>query len=120
MKVLGYLAAFALGVLASQGISHFPHRDLRRVTVAFPENWPDGEFRPCWLSGPGSNPNDPGPLRNQPHLDCDRYVKGEIIHFTPTERLMTFNVQFEGTYSLSEETPRTCQRGNGATLVCEH
>jgi len=54
-----------------------------------------------------------------PQLDCDRFVKGELIHRTPMERIYALDVYFGGdSYGALEsrrrqvinETPWTCER----------
>ena len=61
-------------------------------------------------AGPGGAiypaPNRP----DLPQLDCDRFVKGEIIHRTPEDRVLVIDVEFSGDYVLSAETAWTCRR----------
>ena len=54
-----------------------------------------------------------------PQLDCDRFVKGEIIHRTPMERIFALDVDFGGDFHRAlesrrhqplNETPWTCER----------
>jgi len=89
-----------------------------RVVVAYPEHWPEGEYRNCFLDGPGHAAGfDSGQRSDLAHLDCDRYVKGEIIHKTPPDHIYVIDVEFFGDYKLSSETSWTC-RQNKASIDC--
>lgn len=91
----------------------------RRVVVAFPQDWSSDDYRNCYLNGPGHPSGfNPGPdRRDLPQLDCDRFVKGEVIHQTPETQLFVINVDFSGSYTLAQETTWTCQRRKDS-LVC--
>jgi len=84
----------------------------QRAVVAFPQNWSEGEYRNCYLNGPGhvAGFNPGSSRRDLPQLDCDRFVKGEIIHYTPESQMFVVDVMFSGNYTLCEETTWTCQR----------
>ena len=92
----------------------------QRVVVAFPKDWSsEGEYRNCYLNGPGNLYGfDPGPNRGDlPKLDCDRFIKGEVIHFTPQTRMFLMDVSFDGHYNLAQETTWTCRRSKDS-LEC--
>jgi hypothetical protein len=79
---------------------------IHRVVVAYPESWPSGEYRNCYLGG--SDPEHPG----LPMFDCD--VHG---HETPRSRMFVMDVKFSGDYTGKVDQAWTCQNG-GAELVC--
>jgi hypothetical protein len=90
------------------------------VLIAYPEHWQDGERRPCFL-GPKNGTTVKGTIGRDdlPQLDCDRFVKGEVIHQTPPERIFALDVDFVGDFYgalesrrayVINETPWTCQR----------
>lgn len=100
---------------------------VHHVLVAYPERWNEGDRRPCFL----------GPERSStvslaigqpdiPQLDCDRFVKGELIHRTPQERIFALDVIFALDIRkalesrkgyLNNETAWTCQR-KGDAITC--
>jgi hypothetical protein len=91
-----------------------------RVVVAFPSDWSsEGEYRNCYLNGPGYLYGfDPGPGRGDlPKLDCDRFVSGEVIHYTPQSRMLLIEVAFRGQYALAKETTWICRRSKDS-LEC--
>jgi len=90
-----------------------------RTVVAFPKDWQTGEYRNCYLNGPGGVAGfDPGPERRRlPQLDCDRFVKGEIVHHTPDSQMFVVDVVFSGNHTIGPETIWTCQR-SGSSLEC--
>ena len=91
-----------------------------RVVVAFPTDWSaEGEYRNCYLNGPGHLYGfDPGPGRaDLPKLDCDRFVKGEIIHYTPQSQMFLMDVAFKGHLALTQETIWICRRSKDS-LEC--
>jgi len=90
-----------------------------RVVVAYPEQWSEGDNRNCFLSaaGPGGAIY-PAPKRpDLPQLDCDRFVKGELIHKTPEDHVFVMDVEFSGDYLLSGETGWTCRKSQNS-LKC--
>lgn len=75
-----------------------------RLSVAFPEQWPENEPKNCYML----------PMS----LDCDRFVKGEVLHFTPQDRFLRIDVSFDGPMDRSMETTWTCER-TGNRLSCK-
>src|ERR1700732_826734 len=72
-----------------------------RAVVAFPQDWPERDYRNCYLNGSGHTAGfDPGSDRRElPQLDCDRFVKGEIIHHTPASQMFVVDVSLSGHYT---------------------
>jgi hypothetical protein len=104
--------ALRLSIMASVLLVSCGNARKQRAVVAFPQEWSEGEYRNCYLNGPGHVAGfNPGPSRRDlPQLDCDRFVDGEIIHHTSKNQIFVLDVSFSGNYTLGDETTWTCQR----------
>lgn len=112
-------ALLLAAILAMVGCDTSPKSRKERALVAFPEKWQDGaierEYRTCFLDSPGEDSGfqSAGMARDIPKLDCDRFVKGEIVHTTPPMQIAEAQVNFSGKYSLGVETTWTCRQTQG-------
>ena len=122
LKKTGLFIVLLLGgCQATQPASH-------HVLIAYPEHWNDRDRRPCFLGREGgSTVSREFGQPDLPQLDCDRFVKGELIHRTPPDRIFALDVFFDGDYTAAlggkgggavGETPWTCQR-IGDTITCK-
>lgn len=108
-----------VALLSTLAVGCSGHRK-ERIVVAFPKDWQsEGEYRNCYLNGPGYLYGfDPGPGRGDlPKLDCDRFVKGEVIHYTPLSQMFLLDVGFNGHCTLTQETTWICRRSKDS-LEC--
>jgi len=90
------------GVLLMAGCNS---SSMRRVSVAYPESWPVGEYRNCIVPGIVDVAN------GFPELDCDRKA-----FETPRSRTFVMDVEFSGRYSGKADS-WTCQKSK-ESLVC--
>jgi hypothetical protein len=98
----GVVTLFLLAALVACNRSN-----VHRVVVVYPESWPSGEYRNCYLGG--SDPEHP----NIPMIDCDANSRD-----TPRRRMLVMDVKFDGVYKISEQQAWTCQKRMDAELVC--
>ena len=92
-----------MGVLLIAGCNS--SSSTRRVSVAYPEHWPVGEYRNCIVDGITDVVN------GLPELDCDRQTPA-----TPRSRVFVMDVEFSGRYSEKGDS-WTCQKSK-ESLVC--
>jgi len=85
----GIIAFTISGCKTNQSTQAQPHH----VLIAYPEHWTDGERKPCFL-GPAGGYTVSRAISQPdlPQLDCDRFVKGKLIHLTPPDRIYALDV----------------------------
>jgi hypothetical protein len=116
MGLFSVMIAFTISGCKNQTKQAHPHH----VLIAYPEYWTDGDRKPCFL-GPagGYTVSQVIGQPDLPQLDCDRYVKGQLIHLTPADRIYALDVVFTTDFEkavesrqgrVNDETQWTCQR----------
>src|SRR5262245_58027103 len=104
---MGMTRQFVAVLLCSFLVAGCDKSETRRVIVAYPEQWSEGEYRNCALG-------EADPATGLQQLDCDLHAPE-----TPRARMFTMDVQFNGKSETARATYWTCEKRKDS-LVCRN